>query len=272
MRAMVLAAGAGSRLRPLTDKTPKALIDVGGVTMLERAVRALKAAGIDRVVVNAHHHAAEVERFVRSHDFGVPVDVSREDELLLDTGGGILKAAARLDDGKPFLVYNVDIVTRIDLGALARAHAARPCLATLSVRARAGGRRLVFDGDLRLLGREGEAGTPAPGAGTPAPGGAEGTPLGRGPHSPAQAPGLSPGTAPEENFRALAFDGIHVISPELFPRLSERGVFSITAAYLRLAAAGELIRGWRSDAYPWAEIGTPERLAAVRRAVGQGEL
>ena len=232
MRAMVLAAGVGSRLRPLTDATPKALIDVGGITMLERAIRALRAAGADRIVVNAHHHAAAVDQFLRTRNWGVPVDVSREDDLLLDTGGGILKAATLLNDGLPFLVYNVDIVTRLDLAALYRSHLARPCLATLSVRDRAGSRRLVFDLDLNLRGREGEGG--------------EGTPL--------------------------AFDGIHVLSPEIFEKITERGVFSITAAYLRLAAAGERVRGFRSDAYPWAEIGTPERLERVRRAVQQGEL
>lgn len=231
MRAMILAAGVGSRLRPLTDTLPKALIEVGGMTMLERAIRAVRGAGADRVVVNVHHHADQVIRFVKERDFGVPIDLSPEDPVL-ETGGGILHAARLLDDGRPFLVHNVDIVTRVDLAALYQTHQSRPCLATLAVRSRPGSRRLLFDDDLRLRGREGESG--------------EGKPL--------------------------AFDGIHVISPELFGKLTERRAFSIMAAYLRLAAAGEAVRGQRTDAWAWAEIGTVARLEAVQRLVRQGDL
>ncbi|MBI4346506.1 MAG: NTP transferase domain-containing protein, partial [Elusimicrobia bacterium] len=207
------------------------LIEVGGLTMLERAIRAVRRAGAERVVVNVHHHADQVSRFVTGRDFGVPVDLLPEDPVL-ETGGGILHAAALLDDGRPFLVHNVDIVTRVDVAALYGSHLARPCLATLAVRNRPGTRRLLFDDDLNLRGREGESG--------------DGTPL--------------------------AFDGIHVISPELFGKLTERGVFSITPAYLRLVAAGETVRGYRTDAWAWAEIGTPERLESVRRRIQQGDL
>lgn len=229
---MVLAAGIGSRLRPLTDATPKALVDVGGRTLLERAIRAVLAAGADGVIVNAHHHAGRVEAFLRERSFGVPVEVSRE-EVLLDTGGGIQKAAWFLDDGLPFLVHNVDILTGIDVAALYRAHLERGALATLAMRDRQSRRRLLFDADGTLVGREGEASAP--------PGGV-----------------------------ALAFDGIHVISPEIFPKLTERGVFSITDAYVRLAAAGAAVRAFRTDASAWAEIGTPERLEEARRLAREG--
>lgn len=233
MRAMVLAAGVGSRLRPLTDKVPKALIEVGGKTMLERAIRAVAGAGAERVVVNVHHHAARVAQFLEGSDFGVPVDVSREDDLLLDTGGGIKKAAPLLMDGEPFLVHNVDIVTTVDLRALVRRHRESGALATLAVRDRPGKRRLLFDREGRLRGREGEAALP--------PGGA-----------------------------ALAFDGIHVVSPRIFELLTEAGAFSITAAYLRLAAAGHDARAYRTDGTLWAEIGTPERLEETRRLLRGG--
>ncbi|MCX5789471.1 MAG: nucleotidyltransferase family protein [Elusimicrobia bacterium] len=227
MKAMVLAAGVGSRLRPLTDSTPKALLEVGGVTLLERAVRALAGAGADGVIVNTFHLADRVEAFLRSKDFGVPVKVSREDALL-DTGGGIAKAAWFLDDGEPFLVRNVDILSELDLRAFYKAHAESGALATLAVRERPSKRRLLFAADGRLLGREGESEAPPAGL-------------------------------------ALAFDGIHALSPEIFRKLPLRGAFSMTAAYLRLAASGETIRAYRADASRWEEVGTPERLEEARR-------
>src|SRR5581483_1638380 len=128
---MVLAAGIGSRLRPLTDTTPKALVDVGGVAMLERTIRALVAAGVERVVVNTFHLADKVESFLKSKDFGASIDVSHED-VLRDTGGGVLNAARFLDDGKPFFVHNVDILTEDDLRAMYREHELSGALATLA--------------------------------------------------------------------------------------------------------------------------------------------
>ncbi len=233
MKAMVLAAGVGSRLRPLTDATPKALIEVGGETMLERVLRRLAAAGVTAAIVNLFHLPDKIESFLKSRDLGLRIALSRETELL-DTGGGLKKAAPFFDDGKPFFVHNVDVDSEIDLKALYRRHLESPALATLSVRARPSSRLLLFDREGRLRGRE--AGGRAEWAG-----------------------------APVEDAEKLGFDGIHVVSPELFPRMTETGVFPILRAYLRLAAEGERLQSFRSDPYYWADIGDPKKLESARR-------
>lgn len=151
---MVLAAGLGTRLRPLTDRIPKCLIDVGGMPLLEGALRRLKRAGVTEAVVNAHHHAEQVAAFLVAMRpmLGMRLELSREDPVL-ETGGGLKKAAGFFSDGKPFLVYNADVVTDLDVGALMAAHAASEALATLAVLDRPSKRRLLFKGG-RLEGRE----------------------------------------------------------------------------------------------------------------------
>lgn len=233
MKALVLAAGVGSRLKPLTDATPKALVPVGGVPMLERNLLRLKAAGVKSFVVNAHAHPAQIaafcERFAKAH--GVPVAVSREDTLLLDTGGAVKKAAMLLKGRDPFFVHNADVVTDLDLKALLKAHKESGALATLSVRARESGRAFLFDAKGRLAGHE------------------------RGENQVTWAKG------PVPNAQRLPFDGIHAISPELLDKITETGVFSITKTYLRLAAAGADIRAFRGDAWAWHDVGDAEKLA-----------
>jgi len=147
VKAMIFAAGVGSRLRPLTDTTPKALIEVGGKTMLERVAARLRAAGASDIIVNTHHLADKVQ--AEAARLGLAVS---HEPALLDTGGGLKKAAPFFDDGKPFLVHNVDVLSDLDLRALYAAHRG---LATLAVRDRATSRALVFK-DGRLVGREGE--------------------------------------------------------------------------------------------------------------------
>ena len=237
---MVLAAGVGSRLRPLTDSTPKALVDVGGRPLIELVIRRLKRAGVDSVVVNAFHLADKLEAFLKGADLGVRVTVSRED-VLLDTGGGLKNAARFLQGGEPFFLHNVDVVTAIDLGALYAAHRASGALATLAVRRRPSSRQLLFDAAGRLRGREADgrlqwAGEPAPQA------------------------------------ERLAYDGVQVVSPALLPRLTEDGVFPILSAYLRLASEGADLRAFRSDAWAWADVGSPEKLEAARRLAASDRL
>ncbi|MDE2290597.1 MAG: nucleotidyltransferase family protein [Elusimicrobia bacterium] len=156
MKAMVLAAGLGTRLKPLTDAAPKCLIEVGGMPLLERVLRRLKAAGVDAAVVNAHHHAGQVEAFLKARGpaLGLRLELSVEDPVL-ETGGGLKKAAWFFDDGEPFLVHNSDVVTDLDLGGLMAAHRASGALATLAVRDRPSRRKLLFRGG-RLAGREGD--------------------------------------------------------------------------------------------------------------------
>jgi MurNAc alpha-1-phosphate uridylyltransferase len=236
MKALILAAGVGSRLRPLTDATPKALLPVGGVPMLERALIRLKDAGARSFVVNAHHHAQAVADFCAdlSRRHGVPVSVSREDDVLLDTGGAIKKAAPLLRGREPFFVHNADVLTDLDLRALYDAHLGSGALATLSVRARETSRAFLFDPQGRFVGHDDRSNDRTTWIKGPVPGA-----------------------------QRLAFDGLHVISPALLDKMTETGVFSVIKTYLRLAAAGADIRAFRGDRWAWHDIGTPEKLAAA---------
>ncbi len=227
MKAMVFAAGLGTRLRPLTDRLPKALVNINGAPMLELVIRRLAAAGVGELVVNTHHFHEEVAGFLRSQkNFGLRIELSREEEFPLETGGGLKKAAAFFDDGRPFFAHNADVYSEMDLAGLYAAHLSGGALATLAVRERPSGRRLLFDAGMNLKRRE---------------------------DGPA-APGLTP----------FAFSGIQVLSPEIFGRITETGVFSLPSVYLRLAAAGERIKGFRDDSVFWGDIGDMERLESVR--------
>ncbi len=241
MRAMVLAAGLGTRLRPLTNERPKALVTVGGRTMLEIALSRLRRFGVTDVIINAHHFADMLSAYLdANHSFGMNIEVSRED-VLLDTGGGLKKAAYFLTaSDEPFLLHNVDVLSNIDLAAIVQFHLARNALATLAVQSRPSSRQLLFDDNAELCGRRAE-GTAADEVVRPA---AEMTPL--------------------------AFSGIHVISPRIFPLLKEDGVFSIVDSYLRLAGEGEKIIAFRADDYYWRDLGTLESLHTAEADLQKG--
>ncbi|MFP4623834.1 MAG: sugar phosphate nucleotidyltransferase, partial [Gemmatimonadota bacterium] len=146
--AMILAAGLGTRLRPLTEHTPKALVEVDGVPMLERIARRLVAAGATRLIINVHHQAGQVREFVAARgDFGAEVVLSYEPDAPLETGGGLLHARPHFRGGAPFFLHNVDVICDADLGALYRQHADRDPLATLAVSDRESSRVLRFDSD-----------------------------------------------------------------------------------------------------------------------------
>lgn len=150
MRAMIFAAGLGTRLKPITDTLPKALVPVGGQPLLSHVIRKLVSAGYDHLVVNVHHFPDLIIDYLKEHDFGVQVDVSDERDFLLETGGGIVHARPFLE-GEPFLVHNVDILSNLDLGWLREQH--RPdALATLLVSDRKTQRYLLFREDGRLAG------------------------------------------------------------------------------------------------------------------------
>jgi len=233
MKAMVLAAGKGVRLRPLTEERPKALIDIEGVPMLELVLRRLISAGVTEAIVNVFHLPEMIAEFLKSKEnFGIRIELSRESELL-DTGGGLKKAAWFFDDGKPFFLHNSDVLSDVDLGALYAAHAEKDALATLAVRARASRRQLLFDEKGLLCGWEAGAGQQL--------------------------------VRPAGKVERLAFLGIHVVSPALFPEMPEGGVFSIIKPYLGLAARGGNIRAFRCDGRFWRDIGSPEKLEEARR-------
>jgi mannose-1-phosphate guanylyltransferase len=232
MKAMVLAAGLGTRLRPLTDTRPKALVEIGGRTLLEITLARLRSFGINDVIINVHHFADMMLEYLKTHaNFGMNIQISRED-VLLDTGGGLKKAAWFFLDGagasEPFILHNVDVVSEIDLKRMAEAHSQSCALATLAVQDRRTSRYLLFDEKLTLCGRR----------------------TGKRDELARPARSLQP----------LAFSGIHVISPRLLKNITKEGVFSIIDTYLRLAAEGERISAFRADDYYWRDLGKHEDL------------
>ena len=239
MRAMILAAGLGTRLRPLTDHRPKALVEVAGHTLLEITLRRLREVGIREVIVNVHHFSDMLVDYLKKNDdFGMQVAISCEEELL-DTGGGLKKAAwffsEEAADGEPFLLHNVDVLSTIDLGRMVEFHRQHQALATLAVQDRETSRYLLFDEEHRLCGRQ----------------------TGRKPEV----------VRPSQTTRGLAFSGVHVISPRFLSLMTEQGGFSIITSYLRLAGQREKIMGFRADVYYWRDLGKPESLAQAEQDV-----
>jgi NDP-sugar pyrophosphorylase family protein len=243
MKAMILAAGVGSRLRPLTDTCPKALIDINGTPMLEIVLRRLIKAGCNEVIINVFHLADLIIEFLqRRKNFGVHIEISRETKLL-DTGGGLKNVARFFDDGRPFFLHNVDVLSDIDLNRMYRYHLENEALATLAVQARQTSRYFLFDETGVLCGWESASDNKKTLA-----------------------------KAPVGTVTRFAFNGIHVISPRIFSRMTEIGAFSINETYLRLAAEGEKILAFHTDDYYWRDIGRLEKLATVRREASEEKL
>lgn len=239
MKAMVLAAGLGTRLRPLTHDRPKALVEVGGRTLLEITLARLRDFEIRDVIINVHHYADMViDRLKAAGNFGMHIEFSRED-ILLDTGGGLKQAAwflggnsgaRKWEEEDPFILHNVDVISSIDLQQMVEVHKENQALATLAVQERKSSRYLLFDEQAQLCGRRLVK--------------EEKTEVVR----------------QTQQMTELAFSGIHAISPRIFPLLTEEGPFSIVPAYLRLAAQGEKIQAFRADEYYWRDLGKPENI------------
>jgi mannose-1-phosphate guanylyltransferase len=245
MKAMILAAGLGTRLRPLTDNRPKALVGVGGRTLLEITLSRLRTFGIREVIINIHHFADMVVDYLKTNNnFGMRIEVSQED-VLLDTGGGLKKAAwffleesGRLDE--PFILHNVDVISAIDLERMVQFQREHEALATLAVQDRETSRHLLFDEQLRLCGRR------------------------TGRDQKAEL------VRPSQQVQALAFSGVHVISPRLLAMITEEDAFSIITSYLRLAAQGENILAFCADEYYWSDLGRLENLAQAELDLKSG--
>ncbi len=232
-KAMILAAGLGTRLRPLTNDRPKALVEVAGRTLLDITLTRLRKFGVREVIVNAHHFADRIIEYLKANrDFGMRIEISRE-EVLLDTGGGLKQAAWFFEDdpAEPFLLHNVDVLSTIDLLRMMQFHRKHQALATLAVQRRKSSRQLLFNEQGNLCGR-----------------------------GPAELADQNSAST-----QALAFSGIHVISPRIFSLMTEEGVFSIIDSYLRLAANGEKILAFRSDDSYWRDLGKPENVAQAAR-------
>ena len=237
VRAMIFAAGLGTRLRPFTDHHPKALAVVNGKPLLQRNIEYLKQSGIRDIMVNVHHFADQIADFIRLHDgFGCDIHISHEAEAPLETGGGLMKAAWYFQEhDRPFVVMNADILTNLDLSALYAAHLERQPLATLAVTARPSSRCLLFDPEMQLTGwRNSKTGA----------------------EKIARIPKSDP--------IALAFSAVHVIDPRMLKMVRQTGIFSIIDTYLDLATDHEIL-GFRHDGDIIIDVGKPESIAEAER-------
>jgi NDP-sugar pyrophosphorylase family protein len=231
MKAMILAAGYGTRLLPLTEHKPKALIEIKGIPLIELVIEKLIKSGYNSIIINLHHHAEKLKQFIRqNNNFGIDIQFSDETDQLLDTGGGILKAKWFFDDDKPFLIYNVDILSDIDLTELYNFHNRTNALISLAVRDRNTVRKLVFDSDNQLC---------------------EWVNTSTGQRK------ISRQVSGER--QQLAYSGIHMINPQLFDLIQEKGAFSIMDVYLRLAT-NYFINAYIHNYGQWYDIGKYQQL------------
>lgn len=245
MKAMIFAAGLGSRLKPLTDHLPKALVPVAGKPMLEHLILKLKGAGCDEIIINVHHFAEQIVDFLAAHaDFGITLRISDEKEQLLDTGGGLQHATPLLlaSTSEPFLVHNVDILSNCDLNELAHYHAThRPdAMATLLVSPRKTSRYLLFDENQTLCGWVNKDTMETKPAGFVYQAG---------------------------KYQEYAYSGIQMVSPRLLPLLPE-GKYSIIDFYLSHCQQ-MLIQCYAKEDLRLMDIGKPATLEKAEEFLSQ---
>ncbi|MCE1198860.1 MAG: nucleotidyltransferase family protein [Marinilabiliales bacterium] len=236
MKAFILAAGLGTRLQSYTANRPKALVELNGMTLLEHALAKVSELDIQEVVINVHHFGDQIIHFLQEHqNFGKTIVISDERDRLLDTGGALLKAAPILEeDHEPFLVYNVDVLTSLDLNEMLRFHRQNHFLATMAVRNRKTDRQLMFDDQWVLSGWIN------------------------------RQTGEERITRKVDMYRQFAYSGIQWIDPKLLSMIHERGKFSIIDLYLRLSNANS-IGGFLDESPFWMDLGKPEQLLAAEK-------
>lgn len=246
MKALIFAAGLGTRLGSITSTCPKALVEVGGEPMLKRVILKLKAAGINDFVVNVHHHAQMIVDYLKANDyFGANISISDESQHLLDTGGGLLKARNLLDGNEPVIIHNADILTDFDLCPMIKQHLSSKADATLLVAKRETSRYLLFDNDMRMRGwtdvRTNEIRTPWD-------------------------------SDTVEQCTRYAFGGIHIVSPTIFPELEKFGTepkFSITPFYISACKNLNIMGFMPEESYHWCDIGKPQSLIDAQNIVSK---
>ncbi len=232
MRAMILAAGLGTRLKPITDSIPKALISIKGQKLLELQIKKLAAAGFNKIVVNVHHHSEMVKDFLEQNTFaGCEIIISDETDKLLDTGGGLKKASWFFSDGEPFLVHNVDVLSDINLDEFYNYHIKSAAIASLAVQQRPSSRHFLVDEKNQLVGWENEK------------------------------TGKSKVVIERKGkVRKLAFSGIQIIDPKIFRYFPDAAVFSLVDLYLS-AAVKEKIYAFNHSKDRWLDLGKMETLS-----------
>lgn len=235
MKAMIFAAGLGTRLKPLTNSKPKALVEINGIPLLQIVISNLKKHGFNDIIINVHHFAGQIKEFLReNNNFNVNINISDESEKLLNTGGGLKKARHFFDD-KPFLVHNVDIISDLNLKDLYNYHLSKNAIATLAVRNRKTSRYFLFDKNMALCGWKNFKTNETKLTKTPA-----------------------------SKLYSLAFSGIQVINPEIFSLIQQEGAFSITDVYINLANS-HYIAAYIHDDTLWMDMGKPENIAEAEK-------
>jgi mannose-1-phosphate guanylyltransferase len=226
MKAMILAAGLGTRLLPLTNNVPKALVPINGKPLLEIIICKLRSFGFDDVIINVHHFADQIIDFLKANNyFDIHISISDERAQLLDTGGGLKKASWFFNDNQPFLLYNVDIISDIDLKKLFLFHQESDALVTLAVRNRKTSRYFLFDDSNSLCGwKNFETGE------------------------------IKIVRNIRTKIKLIAFSGIHIINPDIFELITEEGSFSLIDKYLALAKSYK-IQGFNHTETQWIDIG-----------------
>jgi N-acetyl-alpha-D-muramate 1-phosphate uridylyltransferase len=241
MKAMIFAAGLGTRLKPYTDRMPKALVPVAGIPMIEHVILRLKAHSIKEIIINVHHFAEQVIDFIHlKHEFGIHIEVSDETDFLLDTGGGLKKASWFFDDGVPFILHNVDVLSSIDIEAMIGFHAAHRSISTLAVSKRESSRYFLFDREMRLCGWENNL-------------------------KNEQVMSINPGY----ELSKFAFSGIHIIDPRIFEFMNEKGRFSLVDVYLRLTNEHP-VYGFAHNANDWIDLGRPSDVERAGEMIREG--
>lgn len=230
MKAIIFAAGLGTRLKPLTNTTPKALVRLNGQPLLFHTINKLINAGVTHIVVNIHHFGEQIIDYLKNNRFAVPISISDERSMLLETGGALLKAAPLLKNNEPVLAINVDIISSIDLEKMIQHHLKSQALATLAVRQRQTSRYLLFDPDMQLCGWE---------------------------NTSSNEKIATCETSPQ--LTPFAFSGIQVLAPSFFGQLTENGKFSIIKSYLRLSRKHRII-GFHDQSPFWIDVGKPGEL------------
>ncbi len=234
---MIFAAGLGTRLRPLTNDRPKALVEVGGISLLEINIRRMIHFGVREIIINTHHFAEKIEEFIQSkNNFGIRIELSHEVQKPLETGGGLKKAAWFFDDGKPFFVCNADILSNIDLAKLHAAHVASGVLATYAVQQRDTSRYMLHDSGMRLCGWM---------------------------NTKTKAVKISRLAA---EMSMCSFSCFHVIDPAIFETVPDTDYFSMIDWYLQIANSHPVM-GYRHDNDLWCDVGKPETLAEAGEVV-----
>jgi len=233
-KAMILAAGLGTRLKPLTDNRPKALVEINGKPLLEIAIMRLKKFGFRDIVINVHHFAGQIIEFLECRNyFDLNIQISDETHELLDTGGGIKHAEPFLNGTDPFLVYNVDVLTNYNLNTLYNFHLINKPLATLLVQKRESTRQLLFTSEIKLAGWKN--------------------------NSTNETLFVGSLTQSTNKLQEFAFSGVHVLDPNIFNHFPAENVFSIIPIYLQAAQAEPILGMVLNEGY-WMDVGKPKQL------------